>query len=71
MHVGYQNRVKRVCGVHFLRNFWKILKDEDFGLKFGTPSTKFCFALIKKIYLRPLVEIVLGPPYEQNEFFYI
>ena len=24
--VGYQNRVKRVCGVHFWRNFRKIIK---------------------------------------------
>ena len=32
--VGYQNRIKRVRGVHFWRNFWKILKNEDFGLKF-------------------------------------
>ena len=53
MHVGYQNRVKRVRGVHFLRNFWKILKDEDFGLKFGTPSTKYFFALIKKSIYTP------------------
>ena len=28
--VGYQNRVKRVCGVNFWRNFWEILKNEDF-----------------------------------------
>ena len=29
--VGYQNRVKKVIGVHFWRNFWKIIKNEDFG----------------------------------------
>ena len=29
--VGYQSRVKRVIGVHFWRNFWKIFKNEDFG----------------------------------------
>ena len=29
--VGYQNRVKRVIGVHFWKNFWKIFKNEDFG----------------------------------------
>ena len=52
-------------------------------LNFETPSTKFFFALIKKIFLQPLVEIFfryhkiffkgfwdpLGPPYEQNENF--
>ena len=32
--VGYQNRVKRMRGVHFWRNFWKIFKNEEFGLKF-------------------------------------
>ena len=49
-------------------------------LNFGTPSTKFFFALIKKIFLQTLVEIIfryhkiflgfwdpLGPPYEQNK----
>ena len=53
-------------------------------LNFGTPSTNFFFALIKKILLQTLVEIifryhfffwggggVLGPPYGQNENFYI
>ena len=30
----------------------------------GTPSTKYFFALIKKI--QTLVEIILRPPYEQN-----
>ena len=40
---GYQNRVKRVRWVHFWRNFWKIFKNEGFGL-FWTPSTIFfCF----------------------------
>ena len=29
--VGYQNRVKRLIGVHFWRNIWEILKNEDFG----------------------------------------
>ena len=48
-------------------------------LNFGTPSTNFFFALVKKIFLQPLIEIifriihffitVLGPPYERNEFF--
>ena len=28
--VGYQNRVKRVIGVHFWRNFWKMFKNENF-----------------------------------------
>ena len=31
--VGYQSRVKRVCGVHFLRKSWKIFKNEDFGFE--------------------------------------
>ena len=51
-------------------------------INFGTPTTKFFFALIKKIFLQPLVEIIfryhkfflgfwdpLGPPYEQNKIF--
>ena len=51
-------------------------------INFGTPSTKFFFALIKKIFLQTLVEIIfryhkiflgfwdpLGPPYEQNKNF--
>ena len=29
--VGYQNGVKRVRGVRFLRSFWKIFKNKDFG----------------------------------------
>ena len=28
----YQNRVKRVRGVNFLRKFWKKFKNENFGL---------------------------------------
>ena len=32
--VWYQNRVKRVIGVYFWRNFWKIFKSEDFGFEF-------------------------------------
>ena len=51
-------------------------------INFGTPSTKIFFALIKKIFLHTLVEIIfryhkiflgfwdpLGTPYEQNENF--
>ena len=46
--VGYQNRIKRVCGVHLWRNFWKIFKDEDFGLKIWDTQYKIVFfALIK------------------------
>ena len=44
--VGYKNRVKRGYGVHFRRNFWKIFKNENFVLKFGTPSTKYFFCLL-------------------------
>ena len=29
--VGYQNRVKLVCVVHFWRILWKIFKNEDFA----------------------------------------
>ena len=29
--VGYQNKVKRVRGVHIRRNFWYIFKNEDSG----------------------------------------
>ena len=32
---GYQKWVKRVLWVHFWRNFWKIFKNEGFGLKFS------------------------------------
>ena len=44
----------------------------------GTPSTKYFFALIKKIFLKVLIEISFryqtffkssGTPYEQNEKF--
>merc|ERR1711946_75042 len=60
--------------------FGKYSKIKVYVLNFGTPNTKFFFALIKKIFLQPLVEIifryhkfffrVLGPPrapYEQNK----
>ena len=30
---SWRHRVKRVCGVHFLRNLCKIFKNEDFGFK--------------------------------------
>ena len=32
--VGYQNRVKRVGGVHFWRNAWKIFKNKDVDFQF-------------------------------------
>ena len=32
--VWYRNSVKRVCGVHFCRHFWKIFKNKDFCLDF-------------------------------------
>ena len=31
--VWYQKKVKRVRGVNFCRNFYKIFKNEDFGFK--------------------------------------
>ena len=43
--IGYQNRVKRVCGVHLWRNFWKIFKNEDFGLKIWDTQYKIIFLL--------------------------
>ena len=49
--VGYQNSIKRVCGVHFRRNLWKIFCVPPSHSTFGTPSTKKQFALIKKIFL--------------------
>ena len=79
---GYQNGVKRVRWVHFWSNFWKIFKNEGFGPKFWDTQYKFFFALIKKIFLQTLIEIIFryhsffitvlgppGPPYEHNEFF--
>merc|ERR1711911_399095 len=64
--------------------FGKYSKMKVLVLNFGTPSTNFFFALIKKIFLQTLVEIILdiiniffrvlgppGAPYEQNDFFYI
>ena len=56
---GYQNSVKRVCWVYFWRNFWKIFKNEGFGPKFwDTQYKNFFFALIKKIFLQTLGEII-------------
>ena len=62
--------------------FGKYSKMKVLVLNFGTPSTKFFFALIKKIFLQTLVEIILryhkiflgfwdplGPPYEANKNF--
>ena len=56
----------------FLKEFLEILKMKVLVLNFGTPSTNFFFALIKKIFLQTLVEIIfiyhkncfrfLGPP---------
>ena len=46
----------------------------------GHPVQNICFALIKKVFLQTLLEIIsryngfflgLGPPYKQNESFYI
>ena len=64
---------------HFRKNFLKIFKNEGLGPKFWDTQYKFFFALIKKIFLQTLIEIifrithlfitVLGPPYERNEFF--
>merc|ERR1711860_362673 len=60
--------------------FGKYSKMKVLVLNFETPSTNFFFALIKKIFLQTLVEIIfryhkiflgfwdpLGPPYEQNK----
>ena len=33
MECWVSNRVKSVYGVHFLKNCWKIFKNEDFGFK--------------------------------------
>ena len=33
-HMESKNRIKRMCGVHFRRNFWKIFKNKDFVFKF-------------------------------------
>ena len=50
--VGYQNRVKRVRGVNFWRNFWEIFNDEDFGAEM--------FDRIIKFYIRILISSRLG-----------
>ena len=63
---GYQNGVKRVRWVHFWRNFWKIFKNEGFGPKFWDTQYKFFFALIKKIFLQTLIEII----FRYHSFFY-
>ena len=40
-------------------NFFLIFKNEDFLRPFGTPGKKYLnFALIKKIFLQILVEII-------------
>ena len=64
------------------RIFGKYSKMKVLVLNFGTPSTNLFFALIKKIFLQTLIEIIFryhsffycsfgtpGPPYEHNEFF--
>ena len=63
---GYQNSVKRVRWVHFWRNFGKIFKNEGFGPKFWDTQYKFFFALIKKIFLQTLIEII----FRYHSFFY-
>ena len=63
---GYQNSVKRVRWVHFWRNFEKIFKNEGFGPKFWDTQYKFFFALIKKIFLQTLIEII----FRYHSFFY-
>ena len=32
-----------MCGVYFLRNFWKIFENEDFGFDFGLAPSKLKF----------------------------
>ena len=44
------------CGAHFLKNGWKIFTPSQ--STFGTPSTKNDLALIRKIFLQTLVEII-------------
>ena len=78
---GYQNSVKRERWVIFWRNFWKIFKNEGFGPKFWDTQYKIFFALIKKIFLQPLIEIIFryhsffnysfGTPWNIMSFFYI
>ena len=63
---GYQNWVKSEIWVHFWKNFWKICKNEGFGHKFLDTQYKIIFALIKKIFLQPLVEIIFR--YHKNFF---
>ena len=44
--VGHQNRVKRVGGVHFLRNFFENTQNEDFCFKIWNTQYKIIFLLL-------------------------
>ena len=54
--VGPVQAYAPVCGAHFLKNGWKIFTPSQ--STFGTPSTKNDLALIRKIFLQTLVEII-------------